>query len=134
MWRPDSITTAVLGLAAPSTSRPRVQLSQQSNMKLCGINTTIALLACLQCSIAGLNALLVLYALILFTVSLLFLLWMEYYISHNSKLAFTVVVFMISIALSIFCFSCLACPCILRTKTHKVFSYLVSSTHKIVQN
>ena len=103
-------------------------------MKLCGINTTAALLACLQCSIAGLNVILVLYALILFTVSLLFLLWMEYYISNNSKLAFTIGVFMISIALSIFCFSCLACPCILRTKTHKVFSYLVSRAEICTEN
>ena len=96
-------------------------------MKLCGINTRPAVLACLQCSIAVLNVVLVVYALLLFTISLLFMLWMEYYISGNSRLAFTIVVFMISVALSIFCFSCLACPCILRTKTHKVFSYLVST-------
>ena len=96
-------------------------------MKLCGFNTTPAVFACLQCFITILNVVLVLYALLLFSISILFLLWMEYYISANSKLAFAITVFMLSVALIIFCFSCLACSCILRTKTHKVFSYLVSS-------
>ena len=95
-------------------------------MKLCGINTTAALLACLQCSIAVLNVVLVVYAILLFAISLFSLHWMEYYISGSSRLAFIIVVFMNSTALSIFCFSCLACPCILKMKTHKVFSYLVS--------
>lgn len=125
MW---CVTTAVTQPPQPLRLAASVVTADtaQFRMKICGFNTTPAVFACLQCFITILNVVLVVFALLLFSISILCLLWMEYYISANSKLAFAVTVFMISIALIIFCFSCLACSWILRTKTHRVFSYLVS--------
>ena len=58
--------------------------------------------------------------------SLLFLLWMDYYLFFNSdQVQFIIITFLLSISGSIFCFSCFACCCLIRAKSPNVLSYLV---------
>ena len=66
------------------------------------------------------------YAVFLFLFSLLFLLWMDYYLFFNSdQVQFIIITFLLSISGSIFCFSCFACCCLIRAKSPNVLSYLV---------
>jgi len=93
----------------------------------CGKSTTPALFACLRCFITLINIILAIYAVFLFLFSLLFLLWMDYYLFFNSdQVQFIIITFLLSISGSIFCFSCFACCCLIRAKSPNVLSYLYS--------
>ena len=68
------------------------------------------------------------YALLIFLFSLVFFLWMDYYLAFTSDVSFTIITFLLSISGSIFCFSCLACCCLIRNNSPKVLSYMVTTT------
>ena len=68
------------------------------------------------------------YALLIFLFSLVFFLWMDYYLAFTSDVSFTIITFLLSISGSIFCFSCLACCCLVRNNSPKVLSYMVTTT------
>ena len=109
------------------------------------LGTSPAILACLRCFITVLNIILgvsslsaqlrgkmmlnlQVYALLIFLFSLVFFLWMDYYLAFASDVSFTIITFLLSISGSIFCFSCLACCCLVRNNSPKVLSYMVTTT------
>ena len=67
------------------------------------------------------------YSLLIFLFTISMFLWMDYYISFSPDVSFTITTFLLSISGSIFCFSCLACCCLIRTNSPKILSYLVNN-------
>lgn len=61
----------------------------------------------------------------IFLFSMLFFLWMDYYLAFTSDISFTIITFLLSISGSIFCFSLMACCCLIRSNSPRVLSYMV---------
>lgn len=52
--------------------------------------------------------------------------WLDFYIAFSSDISFTIITFLLGISGSIFCFSCLACCCLVRRQSPTLLFHLYS--------
>jgi hypothetical protein len=93
---------------------------------LCGMDTRPAVVACLRLFITLFNIMLGVYASILLVLSITIFLWLDFYISLSSDISLVMITILLGISGSIFCFSCLACCCMVRRHAPRILFHLYS--------